>query len=413
VTDSVRRLIGAAADLRPVIRGYQEEIECEQRLPTSLIEQLRAAGVYRMVVPCALGGLQVDALTYLQTVEQLAEGDGSVGWNIANNAISTLHILSLPDEGIQEVFARGPDLKSAGAAVPGGATGRPVGDAYAITGCWRFGSGCSTAEWMVGSFEIVDNDIDVSDVRPAGARRFRRAVFHASDCTVRENWQVTGLHGTGSHDWAVSNVFVPRRRTAEQNPAPFSNEWSRWSGTLYGLPGHALIGAHHSAVATGIARASIDALLELAAHKVPRRGPTSSALLRDQPQVQEWVGRAEALLGAAQAYRAAVTNDVWHTVATGRQASVEQNARCRLAAAHAVDSALQVTDLMYRAGGTSSIEYSSRLARCWRDVHAVGQAVTVLPEWYPLGGRVFLGMDAGPRLSGAGASAPANRQSID
>jgi hypothetical protein len=98
VTDSVPRLLGAAADLRRVTRGYQDEIECEQRLPASLIDQLRAAGVYRMVVPCALGGLQVDAPTHFRSVELLAEGDGSVGWNIATNAVSTLHILNLPDD---------------------------------------------------------------------------------------------------------------------------------------------------------------------------------------------------------------------------------------------------------------------------------------------------------------------------
>ncbi len=111
------------------------------------------------------------------------------------------------------------------------------------------------------------------------------------------------------------------------------------------------------------------------------------------------MGRAEALLGAAQAYRIAVTTDIWATVAAGRPATLEQQARCRLAACHAVDSAMQAVDLMYRAGGTTSIERGQRLARCWRDVHVVGQTFQVLPEYYMVGGRVFLGLDPGPRLA--------------
>jgi len=33
-----------------------------------------------------------------------------------------------------------------------------------------------------------------------------------------------------------------------------------------------------------------------------------------------------------------------------------------------------------------------------RDLHTVGQTVTLAPEWYPIGGRIYLGLDPGPRL---------------
>ena len=63
--------------------------------------------------------------------------------------------------------------------------------------------------------------------------------------------------------------------------------------------------------------------------------------------------------------------------------------------AHIIDCA---ADLMYRHGGSTSFKRESRPAECWRDLHVVGQTVTIAPEWYPLGGRVYLGMDPGPRL---------------
>src|SRR5947207_12666220 len=96
-------LVREAAALRPVLRRHHEEIESEQRLPKALVEQLHAAGFYRMVIPRALGGLQVDPLTYLRVVELLAEGAGSVGWNLANNGIGQLVTLGLPDDGVYEI----------------------------------------------------------------------------------------------------------------------------------------------------------------------------------------------------------------------------------------------------------------------------------------------------------------------
>ena len=85
-------LVQAAAALRPVIRGYHEEIERAQRLSKALVEQLHAAGFYRLVIPRQLGGLQADPLTYLRVVELLSEGVGSVGWNLANNRIGRAHV---------------------------------------------------------------------------------------------------------------------------------------------------------------------------------------------------------------------------------------------------------------------------------------------------------------------------------
>lgn len=387
-------IIEAAAGLRPVIRGYQEEIERERRIPKPLVEQLRAAGLYRMVVPRVLGGAQVDQLTLLRAIELVSEGDGSVGWNVATNAQAVLAALGFPDEGVQEVFDSRRDIVVAGTIGPRGGRAAPVDGGYVVSGRWPFGSGCQESNWMIGAFEIFDGDQarQNADGRPA----LWRGLFRSSECTVVETWDVTGLRGTGSHDWSVTDAFVPARRTVPYPGQPTANQWSRWPGALYALPGPAFNGPHMSAVATGIARASIDALIELAGGKVPRGQP---GLLREQAQVQEWVGRAEALLGSAQAYRAAVTSDMWQTMVAGRPASSEQLARCRLASTHATDCAMQATDLMFRAGGTTSIAREHTLARCWRDVHVVGQNIAVLPEYYLLGGRVFLGLDPGPKLS--------------
>ena len=223
-----------------------------------------------------------------------------------------------------------------------------------------------------------------------------RGVFERSEAqTVEGTWDVSGLRATGSFDWTVDDVFLPERRTMVHAGVPLDNQWSHWPGISYALPAQAWVGPHHSAVITGIARAGIDALIELAAEKTPR-GRTGR--LCENPQVQDAVGRADAILNAGRAYRTAMVAELWNTIAAGQDTTLEQRARCRLAGVHAADSARAAMDLVYREGGSTSYRREGRLAECWRDLHVVGQAVTIMPEWYPIGGRVYLGMDPGPRL---------------
>ena len=198
------------------------------------------------------------------------------------------------------------------------------------------------------------------------------------------------MRGTGSFDWTVDDVFLPERRTTPHPGIPLNNQWARWPGITYSLPVQCWVGPHHSAVITGIARAGIDALIDLARGKTPH-GRTS--LLCDNPQVQDAVGRSDAMLNAGRAYRSTMITELWAAVAAGKKTTLEQRARCSLAAIYAADCARQAMDLMYRHGGSTSFQRESRLAECWRDLHVVGQTVTLSPEWYPFGGRVYLGMD--------------------
>jgi alkylation response protein AidB-like acyl-CoA dehydrogenase len=389
-------VVRAAKALAPLIRESREEIEREQRFPKALVEGLHKAGCYQLVIPGSFGGLQADPLTYLRTVEVLAEAAGSVGWNLANNGIVQLVTLGLPDEGVREVYGERPDTVGAGTAVQGGGTAVPVGGGYRVTGRWQFGSGSQEASWMLGSFQILD---DNSEPRrsPEGRPLFWRGVFPKHETkTVPGSWDVTGLRGTGSFDWTVEDVFLPERRTMVHAGAPLDNQWQKWPGVTYQLPTQCWVGPHHSAVITGIARAGINALIDLAGGKQPRGRP--AGLLCDNPQVQDSVGRADAILNAGRAYRSTMIAELWNTVASGRETTLEQRARCRLASTYAADCAREAMDLMYRHGGSTSFKRESRLAECWRDLQTVGQTVTIAPEWYPIGGRVYLGLDPGSRL---------------
>jgi indole-3-acetate monooxygenase len=139
-------LVTAAAALQPVIRKFHDEIERGQRMPPALFGQLREAGFYKMVIPRSLGGLQVDPLTYLRVVETLAEGAGSVGWNLGNGGVGQLVTLGLPDDGVDEIYGKraSPALRcpAAGgrcrhrAAIGSADAGSSAAAVTRLAGCW-------------------------------------------------------------------------------------------------------------------------------------------------------------------------------------------------------------------------------------------------------------------------------------
>src|SRR4029434_10824688 len=106
---------------------------------------MHAARIYRHLLPRSLGGLQADPLTYIRVIEHLAEGAGSVGWNIANNGVGSLVTLALPDEGVQEIYPKGHRTVIAGTAVQGGGQAVAVEGGYRVIGRLHFGSRCHVA----------------------------------------------------------------------------------------------------------------------------------------------------------------------------------------------------------------------------------------------------------------------------
>jgi indole-3-acetate monooxygenase len=58
---------------------------------------------------------------------------------------------------------------------------------------------------------------------------------------------------------------------------------------------------------------------------------------------------------------------------------------------------VQATDIVFTAAGSSSIYESSRIERCFRDVHMVTQHGVVGPAGFTIAGQCFLGYGLSPR----------------
>jgi alkylation response protein AidB-like acyl-CoA dehydrogenase len=295
----------------------------------------------------------------------------------------TIAARGLTDEVLAPMFASPRQTIMAGSGPPKGrAVAVPGG--YRLTGRWSQGSNIRLARWVLVGCHLYDGDRPYAG--PDGHPVYLRCVLPASQVEVIDTWHTTGMRGTGSHDFAITDVFIPEARVHG------ASETSHRPQPLYQFVGWTHVA--HAGVGLGIARVAIEEFIGLAGGK-EATWLASEGRLATRTTIQAKVAQAEALVGSGRAYVREATRDTWETVCRGEVPSTNQRAVYRLAVAQAMANGVQAVDLMYSIAGASAIYATSRLDRCLRDVHTAAAHVWVSPDTYELAGRLLLGLDPG------------------
>jgi alkylation response protein AidB-like acyl-CoA dehydrogenase len=375
-------LIDEARALATGIRERAEQIERDRRLPAELVHAMAEAGLFRMCVPRQLGGLEVDVATLVRAIEEIAYADGSAGWCVMIGATSGVVSAYLAEDAARAIYATGPEVVTGGVFAPFGKAATVAGG-FRVSGRWPFASGCEHCAWLMGG-SLISTD-GQPRLLANGTPESRLMLFPATEAEVIDTWTVSGLRGTGSHDIAVHDLFVPASRSVS-----LSVDRPRQPGPLYAFPVFGLLALGIAGVALGVARSAIDELVRLASSKTPTG---ARKRLADRATTQVEVAQAEATLRSARSFLFETVAETWQAASSEGAISIQQRALLRLAATHATTSAARVVDLMYNAGGGTSIYSSSPLQRCFRDIHVVTQHMMVGPATYELTGRLLLGGD--------------------
>jgi len=373
--------VAVARGFQPELRKRADEIERSRHLPQDIATRFARAGFYRLCVPEKCGGIEASPETTVQVIESLAEADGSAAWCIMIGSTTGLVAAYMPEATANAVFAADPDLIVAGVFAP---RGRAVdeGDTYLVDGRWQWGSGSPNARMIMGGCVIMRDGQPV--LMPSGIPDSRMMMVPVGAARFHDNWDTSGLCGTGSQDFSFNAVRVPKDMSVGlMSDRPLDRP-------LYAFPVFGMLAAGIAAVTLGLARASIDELIRLAGGKTPEghRKPLAA-----RTRTQEDVAEAEAILRAARAFFYESIATAWDEARKGSPLSLAARRDLRLSATHAARSSVRVVDLMYNLGGGTSVYRTSPLQRQFRDVHVASQHMMIATPTMETVGRVLLGLE--------------------
>jgi len=369
--------------LAPLVRDHAAQSEAEATLARPVVDALIEAGLFRQMTPSSLGGGECDPNTWYEVVEAGARIDGSLGWCLFINGASGLFGRTMPDREAEAIFGD-PAAVCAGTVFPFNKA-VVVDGGYRVTGRWPFASGCKHATHLGGFCAIFDGDTPRQG--PMGLPDVRAMLVPASEARIIDNWDVVGLSGTGSHDVAFDDLFVPDARAIPLAPLPPNRHYA---GSLYRLPFMTMFAWPIAAVALGIAQHAIDIVTELASKKVP--AGTAATPLNARPLFQLQLADAVASVRSARAWLHEAISELCTIAEAGAIADLPARINGQLATSNATRSARTAVDLMFLAAGGTAVHRKNDLQRCLRDIHALSQHAATSPATWESAGAVLAGL---------------------
>jgi alkylation response protein AidB-like acyl-CoA dehydrogenase len=351
VRDRVRAL-GTLIDTSAAANEQATDIAPE------VIEALIEVGVFKLMVPRVLGGIEANPERLIDVISEMSYHDGSTGWYAG--AVMTAGAVSgalLGERAISAIFHSGENPLAAGQAAPSGKAER-VGDSYRVSGFYSFGSGSPSARWIVGGFVLHENGTPVPN--EAGEPTMLIGLVPRSTVEFLGNWDVLGLRGTASYDFRVQEQLL--HEDFLFNPA---SAQVRRGGALYRMGFMALPCLTHASFAIGCARRALDEWRGFA--KAKMRTPTLHA--NELQTFQRDFAVAQADLRSAEAYVRRTFSRLFEAAQSG---TFEEDLKIdgRLCASNALAVGNRVAQMAHMSATTYALRSGNALQRCFRDLQA-------------------------------------------
>ncbi|OJX65892.1 MAG: hypothetical protein BGO95_05600 [Micrococcales bacterium 73-13] len=329
-------LIAEAVRLQPLLMEHSERNEELNALAPEVVEAIHEAGFVGMWVPKDLGGPELSPRDSIELVAALAYADPATSWVTMAAALSTgTGGAYLHEDALETVFGgkdRFPIIAGQGTRT---GTVHEVEGGYSLTGDWSFGSGIRHADFIHTAAADPDTGKAYIFVLPV-----KEEYLDAS------SWDVMGLIGTGSIDYKLRDVFVPKAFGYDM----FTETALRGGGIFrIGTIQFALLG--HTGFAIGVGRRLLDELAKLAQAGKGRPGQLAS----DGAFLEEY-GRMEARLRAGEAWCMQVWQDIEESLDAGAsEVTTRQKTLARLALNNMTFAAYDVMNFVIKTAATQTI----------------------------------------------------------
>lgn len=368
-------------ELALLIRAHASGAEANRRMAPEVMSAIVDTGLLRMWVPRALGGAEMDPNESLDVMENLARIDAATGWVVSNCVfIATLYQFLPPP--VFERLLGDPGAVTCGSFVPPGSA-RATEDGYLVSGNWTFGSAAHYATSLVALTMLTDGGGLV--LGENGAPISVLVFLDPKDVTLLDTWHTLGLRATGSTNFTVENLAVPRDHTFVLGP--WDSKEGPFAAPLYRL-GLIMDAVRIANVGVGIARGALDDFVALATDKTPAY---TAILTADRATVQERVARAQALIQAGRHTLRATVAEGWEAVRDGGRITGPTCVPMGLASSFALDSAVKAVDLLHESAGSTAFRDESPIQRRFRDLQTLRQ--NAISSWsrYESLGKLILG----------------------
>lgn len=380
-TDVVERL----RQVRPLIREHALRTERERRVTPEVVAALTEAGVYRMNVPRRYGGYQTGLRSQVDALAEVAGGCGSAGFMALIQAGCAFIASLFPDEAQDEIFTS-PDVRISGTLIPD-ATAVPADGGFVVNGTSPFATGSPYADWHLLTARVESGD---------GPPEVLWTAVPMTELEVLDDWDVSGLAGSGSNSVVARDVLVPAHRVLPVGPllgGVFPSK-ANADDPFYRMPVLLLFCAWTAPNALGLARAALAEFTE----RIHRRGITYTFHERQNEAAVTHLQAAEAAMkiSCAELLTAEFVARIEAGATSGEPFSEEERARIRAQSGYVTRLCKEAVDLIGSASGASSLHRAVPIQRAVRDLHALSLHSFVNPSTnLELYGRVLSGLDAG------------------
>ncbi|HMO69355.1 MAG TPA: acyl-CoA dehydrogenase family protein [Novosphingobium sp.] len=377
---SVAALLDRIDALRDLVETSADKTDGASEIAPEVIRALEEAGVFSLMGPADLGGMEAHPLDVIEVLKRLSWLDGSVGWycQAATTGVAVAGAF-LGERAVDAIFRSGRPATCAGQAAPTGKAER-VGDGYRISGSFSFGSGVPNAAWVVGGYILHENGAPV--LRENGQPIMLIAMAPREKVEFTGNWNVLGLRGTGSYDFTVTEQVI-HADFAFDAACP---EQKR-GGALYAMGFSAIPALCHAAFGIGCTTRLLD---EWAAHARAKRR-IQGGTMAEAETFQRDFAMAQARLRSADAY----VRDTFARLFDGvQQGTIADDLRLdgRLSASNVITTGAEIGQKAFAASATTGLRNGSRLQRCYRDLQAANAHSLTGEQAYIDAGRYLAGL---------------------
>jgi 3-hydroxy-9,10-secoandrosta-1,3,5(10)-triene-9,17-dione monooxygenase len=354
-----QEMIRRATAMRQTLRDRQAATEEAGRILEETNDEFIKAGFYRVVQPRRFGGYEFDVQTYVRVMSEVSRGCPSSGWVLALTSGHPIILADHPEQAQIEAYGSDGEYRcpSLGSPIPV----KIVPGGYVVSGFWDFASGCDIATHiMVGG--LVPQE--------GGAPKPVLMLVDRKDFKIIDNWDMSGMQGTGSRRVTVENLFIPEHRVSPLAMWLGASGKKVHANPMYNGRKAAFFMIEGGAVFMGTARGLLDLYEELLRNKPMRFAPKTK--LMEHQEFQHYFGVAQALIDTADAALLKASQDYMDACTAQVERDIEfteeEDRRLFLMVQQGCRLAFEAADRLYTTAGTQIAQNKSMFGRYYRDL---------------------------------------------